>query len=258
MRISAEQIKENWSELQKTIDENFEGERLEKIKALHEHFQERMTLAPASGRAWYHNAFPGGYVAHVLNIIQWSLSYYELFKAQGMYVDDISKESVVFAAMFHDLGKIGNMEDDYYSPNKDEWRAKKLQEYYNHNPAIHYMTVTDRAIWILNQFGIKMTINEVLGIKLADGMYDDGNIQYLKSYAPEKKLKSNMPLIIHQADMATTRIEYELNMKLEREEEQKTRQSVEKIKDAVTTEEVTKQLSEKSKDLFEELFGEAS
>ena len=79
-----------------------------------------MTLAPASGRAWYHNAFPGGYVAHVLNIIQWSLNYYELFKKQGMYLDDITEESVIFAAMFHDLGKVGNMEEDYYSPNKDE------------------------------------------------------------------------------------------------------------------------------------------
>ena len=69
-----------------------------------------------------------------------------------------------------------------------------------------------------------------LGIKLTDGMYDDGNIQYLKSYQPEKKLKSNITLIIHQLDMLTTRIEYELNMKLEREEEQKTKQSVEKIK----------------------------
>ena len=40
-------------------------------------------------------------------------------------------------------------------------------------------------------------------------MYDDGNVQYLKSYAPEKKLKSNMQHILHQADMTTTRIEYE-------------------------------------------------
>ena len=40
-------------------------------------------------------------------------------------------------------------------------------------------------------------------------MYDEGNIQYLKSYAPEKKLKSNMQHILHQADMTTTRIEYE-------------------------------------------------
>tara|TARA_A100001011_G_scaffold81695_1_gene85032 strand:- start:212 stop:958 length:747 start_codon:yes stop_codon:yes gene_type:complete len=212
MRISAEQIKENWSELQKTIDENFEGERLEKIKALHEHFQERMTLAPASGRAWYHNAFPGGYVAHVLNIIQWSLSYYELFKAQGMYVDDISKESVVFAAMFHDLGKIGNMEDDYYSPNKDEWRAKKLQEYYNHNPAIHYMTVTDRAIWILNQFGITMTETEYLGVRLADGLYEEANKSYYFEGAEWKAMKTNLPHIIHFADCSAARQEKEAFM----------------------------------------------
>ena len=103
-----------------------------------------------------------------------------------------------------------------------------------------------------------MSINEVLGIKLADGMYDDGNIQYLKSYAPEKKLKSNMPLIIHQADMATTRIEYELAQKVERQEEQKVQKSVEKIKEAATSDEVSNQLSEKSKDLFDELFGDAS
>ena len=40
-------------------------------------------------------------------------------------------------------------------------------------------------------------------------MYDEGNIQYLKSYAPERKLKSNMQHILHQADMTTTRIEFE-------------------------------------------------
>ena len=54
-----------------------------------------------------------------------------------------------------------------------------------------------------------MSQNEYLGIKLTDGMYDEGNIQYLKSYSNDKKLKSNMQHILHQADMTTTRIEYE-------------------------------------------------
>ena len=58
--------------------------------------------------------------------------------------------------------------------------------------------------------------------------------------------------------MATTRIEYEMTKKLEREEEKKSRQSVENIKKAVSTDEVSEQLSEKSKDLFNELFGDAS
>ena len=36
------------------------------------------------------------------------------------------------------------------------------------------------------------------------------------------------------------------------------KESVEKIKEATTNEDISEQLSEKSKDLFEELFGDAS
>ena len=91
MRLTAEQISENWGRLQSIIDETFVGERLEKIKELHDHFEARMMLAPASGTGWFHNAFPGGYVSHVLNVMQWAKSYYELFKSQGMFVDDINE-----------------------------------------------------------------------------------------------------------------------------------------------------------------------
>ena len=80
MKITADQIQDNWNGLQEIIDGTFTGTRLENIKALHNHFEDRMTLAPASGTKWFHNAFPGGYVAHVLNVIKWSLEYYEMFK----------------------------------------------------------------------------------------------------------------------------------------------------------------------------------
>ncbi len=212
MRISAEQIEANWSELQNTIDSTFTGDRLEKIKALHSHFEDRMTLAPASGRAYYHNAFPGGYVAHVLNIIRWAHSYYNLFQEREMYLDDITADSVTFAAMFHDLGKIGNLKDDYYVTNTDEWRAKKLQEYYNHNPAIHYMTVTDRAIWVLGQFGITMSESEYIGVRLADGLYNEQNTSYFFEGAEWKAMKTNLPYIISMADSSAARQEKETFM----------------------------------------------
>lgn len=212
MRLSAEQIQDNWIDLVEIINNTFNGERLEKIEALHDHFKERMILAPASGRAYYHNAFPGGYVAHVLNIVQWAHKYYELFKDQGMYLDDITEESVTFAAMFHDLGKVGNMEDDYYVTNTDEWRAKKLQEYYNHNPAIHYMTVTDRAIWILNQFQISMSESEYIGLRLADGLYNEQNNSYFFEGAEWKAMKTNLPHIITMADTSAARQEKEAFM----------------------------------------------
>ena len=150
------------------------------------------------------------------------------------------------------------MDNDNYIPNESDWHVKNQGKYYVSNPKLQFMTPPDRGIWILNQYSVTMTQNEYIGIKLTDGMYDDGNIQYLKSYAPEKKLKSNMPLILHQADMTTTRIEYELDQGVEREEEAKVKDRVENIKKAVTMEETADHLSQKSKDLFEELFGDKS
>ena len=65
-----------------------------------------------------------------------------------------------------------------------------------------------------------------------------------------------MPHILHQADMATTRIEYEDWIRENSKEEIKVQGRVDNIKKAVTMEETSEQLSKKSKDLFEELFGD--
>ena len=119
------------------------------------------------------------------------------------------------------------------------------------------MTVTDRALWLLQHFGVSMTQNEFIGLRLTDGMYEEANKSYYVAYQPERQLRSNIAYILHQADMLATHVEYDEWKRGELQEEQKVEKSVEKIKEAVTTEEVSEQLSEKSKDLFNELFGDA-
>ena len=209
IELTPEQLQSNWDKLIELIEETFEGERKEKLLEMYEHFKDRMMFAPASGQEHFHNCFPGGYVEHILNIVHYSKEFYKVWKDNGAYVDDYTEEELVFAALHHDLGKAGTLTEDHYIPNPSEWHRKNQGKIYTNNPDLKFMTPPDRGIWILNQFGIKMTENEYIGIKLTDGMYDEGNIQYLKSYAPEKKLKSNMQHILHQADMTTTRIEYE-------------------------------------------------
>ena len=255
-KLNEIQLKENWDKLISLVTENFSGERKTKLLEMYNHLQDRMMFAPASGQEHFHLCTPGGYVQHILNIVKYSLSFYQIWKDNGAYMDDYTEEELVFAALHHDLGKVGDLEDDYYIPNESEWHIKNQGKYYVNNPELQFMTPPDRGIWLLNQFGIKMTMMEMIGIKLTDGMYDDGNIQYLKAYAPEKKLKSNMPLILHQADMATTRIEYEDWIRANTKEEIKVQGRVENIKKAVTMEETSEQLTQKSKDLFNELFGE--
>jgi len=209
--LSAGQLQENWDKLINLIEETFSNERKVKLLQMYEHFKDRMMFAPASSQEHFHNCFPGGYVEHILNIVRYSKAFHKVWKENGAVVDNYTEEELVFAALHHDLGKVGDLENDHYIPNDSEWHRKNQGKIYISNPDLHFMTPPDRGIWILNQFGIRMTQNEMLGIKLADGMYDDGNIQYLKNWSPSAKLKTNMALIIHQADMTTTRIEYEQN-----------------------------------------------
>ena len=71
------------------------------------------------------------------------------------------------------------------------------------------MKVPDRGLWLLQHYGVKVTDKEYIGIKLTDGLYDDANTAYLKSYNPDFNLRSNMAYILHQADMMATHIEFD-------------------------------------------------
>jgi hypothetical protein len=254
LELTAEQLQENWDKLIQLIEDTFEGERKEKLLKMYEHFKDRMMFAPASGQEHFHLCTPGGYVQHILNIVHYSKEFHKIWKENGASVDDYTMEELIFAALHHDLGKVGDLEQDHYIPNPSEWHRKNQGKIYTNNPDLLFMTPPDRGIYILNQFGIKISAIEMLGIKLTDGMYDEGNIQYLKTYAPEKKLKSNMPHILHQADMTTTRIEYEQWV---RGDADLIQNEVFKPKEKETKKELEKpKASSTAKDLFDELFGE--
>ena len=70
MKLTSEQIKENWDKLIQVVKDTFEeeSERRENLLRMYHHFEERAMFAPASGVVYYHTACPGGYVLHVLNV----------------------------------------------------------------------------------------------------------------------------------------------------------------------------------------------
>ena len=253
--LSIKEIEHNWKKLRDIIENTFDGDRLINLNKMYDYFEDRMCMAPASGKEHYHYAHVGGYVEHVLHIIDYALQIKGTWEKNGATIN-FTDEELIFAAMHHDLGKVGDLEHDYYIPNDSDWHRKNQGMLFKHNPKIEYMTVTDRALWLLQHFGVSMTQNEFIGLRLTDGMYEEANKSYYVSYIPERQLRSNIAYILHQADMLATHVEYDEWKRGELEEEQKVEKSVEKIKEAVTTEEVSEQLSEKSKDLFDELFGD--
>jgi len=253
--LTPQQIEQNWNKLRNIIQDTFEGERLDNLNKMYDHFEDRMCMAPASGKEHFHYAHVGGYVEHVLHIIDYSQQLRSVWEKNGATIN-FTDEELIFAAMHHDLGKVGDLEHDYYVPNESEWHRKNQGAIYTHNKELQHMTVTDRAIFLLGHFRIPMSESEYIGLRLTDGMYEEANKAYYISYQPERQLRSNIAYILHQADMMATHIEYDEWKRSQEQEEIRVQSNVENIKKAVTMEETSEQLTEKSKDLFNELFGD--
>jgi hypothetical protein len=208
MSITDKEILENWNELIRIINTTFTGERKEKILKLHEHFEDRMPYIPASGKGYYHNAFPGGYVQHVLHVIQGGKILKDAWEKMGCTIN-FTDEELVFSCLFHDLGKVGDLDTEYYIPQEDQWRRNKMNEIYTLNPKLDFMQVTDRTFWLLSQFGITYSTNEFLGIRLADGLYAEYNKSYLITYGEQFIPKSNIVYIVHAADFMAMHSEFD-------------------------------------------------
>lgn len=209
MKLTAEQILENWDKLMSRIDAYISEPRRTQLKGFYEQYAERIMMMPASHKKEYHNAFPGGYVEHVLRVIDGAIKLDHVWVEMGVDTSTYTIEELVFSALNHDLGKLGDEENDSYIPQDDQWRKEKLGEDYKFNDRLEYMSVPDRGIHLLMTNGIMMSRNEWLAIKLHDGLYDEANKSYLMSWSPETKPRTSLIHIIHQADLMAARIEFE-------------------------------------------------
>ncbi len=210
--IPAEQIQQNWDRLIQVIEHYITSDRKDELISLYNDHQERIMMAPASAKNWHHSAFPGGYVDHVLRVVKGALKLHNLWTEMGSVDNSYTEEELVFAAINHDLGKIGYDQDnsEYYVPNDSDWHIKNLGQVYKYNTNIPSMKVPDRSLFLLQSRGIKVTENEFLAIKLHDGIYDEANKFYFMGGQKETRLRSHLPILLHHADHMASQIEFEL------------------------------------------------
>ena len=220
-----EDVDRQWDLLMNTINDYIESPRKEKLTKMYEGLAEKICTAPASSHSTRHNCFPGGYIDHVNRVVKCSLELYSTWQTAGANVSNFTKEELVFAALNHDLGKIGNAKEDYYIPNDSDWHVKRGQVY-----------------------KINGSENEFLAIKLHDGLYSKGNESYLMGGLPEFSLNCDMPILLHHADHLATLIEGNFNHTSETvKQEPKVKSKLSNIGDQVTNENL--------KSAFDEIFG---
>jgi len=208
MNLTAEQIQVNWKVLVGYIEKYIKSPRKEKLSEFYNKHQDELMMMPASHKRAYHNAFPGGYVDHVIRVVESAIKISNVWK-EFEVEENWTLEELVFASLNHDLGKMGDEDNYTHFPSQDEWRKKNMGEMYQFNKKLTYMSVPDRSIKLLVDNGIIPTEKEWLSIKLHDGLYDASNEPYLKNYMPELKPRTSLVYIIHQADILASRIEFE-------------------------------------------------
>ena len=209
MKLSAEKIQANWMDFMSNIDTYISSPRKEQLIEFYNNFQDRLILMPAAHKKEYHSAFPGGYVDHVNRVVHAALSMSDVWKSFGCDMTTFTTEELVFSAINHDLGKMGDEEQDSYIPQTDKWRKEKLGEDYAFNKKVPFASVPDRSLFLLQSHNIKYNFNEMVAIQTHDGLYDPANDKYLKGWMPEQKPRTSLPFILHQADMMAARIEFE-------------------------------------------------
>lgn len=193
MTLSAEEIEKNWNTFVSFVNK-IDVERVQFAIDMVDSLAERLATAPASSRAGYHNAFPGGLVDHSLRVLG---NGFRLMKAFDW---PVKRESLIIACLFHDLGKVGDVDNDLYLPQPEQWRADKNGELYVYNQNMQFMTVPDRGIFLCQHFGLRLTADEMLAIKLNDGQYVQENIPY--------RLKEPLLAdVVHIADVIATKQE---------------------------------------------------
>ena len=208
--LEAEKIKENWERYREIVNTSFPT-RKDSLNKMYDDLEERMVFMPASSMEHFHNAFAGGYVDHILRVIECTEALYFTWTSQGADMSGYTKEEMLFAAMHHDLGKVGFPGDgnEVYQIETSDWHRKNQGKLYKTNANIPFAMVPDLSIWLLQEYGVKVSWNEYQAIKIHDGMYDEANKPYFVARSAQAKLKTNLPVILHHADHMASIIEYE-------------------------------------------------
>lgn len=117
---------------------------------------ERIMLAPASTRTEYTCAHPGGLVEHSLRVLQNAAKLRQVYSL----TDLLPVSSLLLCSLFHDIGKIGSENKDYYVENTSDWHRDKLGIMYNVADRFQHIPVSQLSLWHLSKNRVEIDIDE--------------------------------------------------------------------------------------------------
>lgn len=154
-----ENIEKKWNIFNDLID-HLDDDRKASVKSLVEFFGTRLAMCPADPRHDAPGSYHGGLVAQAILLTKTMKKMKDTFN-----FDDVENSSIIMVGLFHEIGKVGSLEHEYFLPETDNWRRDKLGARFKVNENISKLTVQERTLFLLQHFGVQLTEDEFLAIR---------------------------------------------------------------------------------------------
>jgi hypothetical protein len=141
------------------------------LKLIDEELTERYASAPASSKREYYSSFPGGLAFHNLHMYFWMKKF-----SHDLGVN-AHETSLLTVALLHEIGKVGDLKEDYYLPLNSDWHYKR-GTYYEINPKLQYMRIPHRSLFLAQQNGIELSREEYLAILLHEAKEEESAYKF--------------------------------------------------------------------------------
>ena len=173
----------NWAELKKNY-ELFENlcSKIESIQAdkfdsnqitnMLDILGERLLMCPSNMKNDQPGCAPGGMIKFCISV---TAKMREMAPHYGM---DSNNPSILKVGLFHEIGKVGDLENDYFIEQNSDWNREKLGQYYKWNEECQKMSVSHRTLYLLQHFNVHLSQEEWLTLQLAYGMHFEENRFY--------------------------------------------------------------------------------
>jgi hypothetical protein len=159
----------------------------EGISNLLNDLDERLVQCPASMTTNEFGCHPGGMILLSLLVSEKMIS---LSNALNL-TEKVGLHSILMVGLFHNLGLIGNLDEDYLVPNQSSWHREK-GILYTFNEDLKKSQITDRSLFILSHYGVKLSYDEWISIAISGGPHYESNRFYI-GHEPE------LGLLVQQA-----------------------------------------------------------
>lgn len=93
-------------------------------------------------------------------------------------------KSLVKVSLLHELGKVGDIDNELYLVQESDWHRDKLGQVYKYNVDCPKMNIAHRTLWFLSHLQIELTREEWVAINVSQGLHLNENQFYASTLNP--------------------------------------------------------------------------